>query len=94
MGVPHLVRLHRLITIYRPLIPCRTVIHILLLGTIIYQFFPTGKRVIVDGISWRFPLLGVLNAVYVSLWATHHYIIGMLPPLKIRVSPFFTPLFS
>jgi hypothetical protein len=51
-----------------------TVIHILLLGTVIYQFFPVGKRIIVDGVSWRFPLLGVLNAIYVNLWATHHYI--------------------
>lgn len=52
-------------------------IHILLLGTVIYQFFPNGKKVIIDGISWRFPLLGILNAIYVNLWATHHYIIGM-----------------
>ncbi|KAE9408591.1 hypothetical protein BT96DRAFT_849216 [Gymnopus androsaceus JB14] len=55
-----------------------TVIHILLLGTIIYQFFPTGKRVIVDGISWRFPLLGVLNAIYVNLWAHHSYIAAFI----------------
>lgn len=54
-----------------------SLIHVLLLGTIIYQFFPQGKRVIIDGISWRFPLLAVLNAVYVNLWATRHYIIGL-----------------
>ena len=57
-----------------------SLIHVLLLGTVIYQFFPQGKRVIIDGISWRFPLLAVLNAVYVNLWATQHYIIGMAPP--------------
>jgi len=51
-----------------------TVIHLLLLGTIIYQFFPQGKAVIIDGISWRFPLLGVLNAIYVNLWAHQSYI--------------------
>jgi hypothetical protein len=44
------------------------------LGTIIYQFFPGGKAVIIDGISWRFPLLGILNAIYVNLWANHRYI--------------------
>jgi hypothetical protein len=47
------------------------------LGTVVYQFFPTGKRVIIDGISWRFPLLGVLNAIYVHVWATRHYVVGM-----------------
>ena len=55
-----------------------SLIHVLLLGTIIYQFFPQGKRVIIDGISWRFPPLAVLNAIYVNLWATQHYIIGMI----------------
>lgn len=28
----------------------------------------------IDGISWRFPLLAVFNAIYVNLWASHHYI--------------------
>lgn len=51
-----------------------SLIHFLLLGTIIYQFFPSGKTVVIDGISWRFPLLGLLNAVYVTVWAHHHYI--------------------
>jgi len=55
-----------------------TVIHVLLLGTIVYQFFPQGKRVVVDGISWRFPLLGILNAAYLELWARHHYILAFV----------------
>lgn len=54
----------------------RSLIHLLLLGTIIYQFFDGGKQVIVDGIGWRLPLLAVLNAIYVNLWASHYYIIG------------------
>lgn len=54
----------------------RSLIHILLLGAIVYQFFPSGKRVIVDGISWRFPLLAILNAVYVNVWSRQHYIVG------------------
>lgn len=56
----------------------RWLIHLLLLGTIIYQWFPGGKVVIIDGISWRFPLLGVLNAIYVHLWATQHYIVAFI----------------
>ena len=56
--------------------PSRSLIHFLLLGTIIYQFTEDGHHTIIEGISWRFPLLGVLNAIYVNLWASHHYIIG------------------
>jgi hypothetical protein len=55
-----------------------SLIHLLLLGTVVYQFFPTGKRVIIDGISWRFPLLGVLNAIYVHVWATRHYVVAFI----------------
>ncbi|KAN0075444.1 hypothetical protein V8E55_011467 [Tylopilus felleus] len=51
-----------------------TLIHLLLLGTIVYQFTAAGKRVIIDGISWRFALLALLNAIYVNLWARQHYI--------------------
>ncbi|KIY43285.1 hypothetical protein FISHEDRAFT_78630 [Fistulina hepatica ATCC 64428] len=50
-----------------------SIIHLLLLGTVIYQFFPRGKEVIVDGISWRFALLGVLSSIYVNLWIHAHY---------------------
>ena len=78
MGVPYLVRLYQSACfIYSVSCASRSLIHLLLLGTVIYQFFPGGKKVIVDGISWRFPLLGVLNAIYVNVWATHHYVIGM-----------------
>lgn len=55
-----------------------SIIHLLLLGTVIYQFFPTGKTVIIDHISWRFPLLGVLNAIYVNLWGSQHYVIAFI----------------
>jgi len=59
-------------------------IHILLLGTIIYQFTPDGKRVIIDGISWRLPLLGLLNAIYVNLWASQHYVIAYIFAILVR----------
>ncbi|KAG5652474.1 hypothetical protein H0H81_004882 [Sphagnurus paluster] len=54
-----------------------SLIHILLLGTVIYQFVPSGKRVIIDAVSWRFALLAVLNAIYINLWATHHFILAL-----------------
>ncbi|CAK5281355.1 unnamed protein product [Mycena citricolor] len=55
-----------------------SLIHLLLLGTIIYQFTTAGKGVIVDGISWRFPLLVVLNSIYVNFWAKGDYIIAFV----------------
>jgi len=56
-----------------------SLIHLLLLGTIIYQFTSAhAKAVIVDGISWRFALLAILNAIFVHLWATHHYIMAFV----------------
>ncbi|KAI0656674.1 hypothetical protein C8Q70DRAFT_921106 [Cubamyces menziesii] len=55
-----------------------SLIHLLLLGTIIYQFFDGGKQVIIDGIGWRLPLLAVLNAIYVNVWARHYYVVAFI----------------
>ncbi|EMD31439.1 hypothetical protein CERSUDRAFT_119818 [Gelatoporia subvermispora B] len=68
-----------------------SLIHLLLLGTIIYQFFDRGKTVIIDGISWRFPLLALLTAVYVNFWTTHHYIIAFI--LAVLVSSTATHIY-
>jgi len=68
----------RHMSLYIKLTLCRALIHLLLLGTIIYQFFPAGKTVIIDGISWRFPLLGILNAIYVNTWSHGHYIVAFI----------------
>ncbi|KAG8964059.1 hypothetical protein FRC03_002265 [Tulasnella sp. 419] len=55
-----------------------SLIHLLLLGTIIYQFFPNGKKTIIDGVGWRLPLLAVLNIVYVNVWAKGYYIVAFI----------------
>jgi len=60
-----------------------SLIHLLLLGTIFYQFTPEGKRIIIDAISWRFAVLGVLNAVYVNLWASNHSVIAFIFALLV-----------
>ncbi|KAF8556932.1 hypothetical protein OG21DRAFT_1475780 [Imleria badia] len=60
-----------------------TLIHLLLLGTIVYQFTAPGKKVIIDGISWRFALLGALNSIYVNLWASHHYVVAFILALFV-----------
>ena len=81
MGIPHLVRFYDVLLTPSPNLPAhRSLIHLLLLGTIIYQFFEGGKQVIIDGIGWRLPLLAVLNAVYVNVWARHYYIVGTSAP--------------
>ena len=53
-------------------------IHVLLFGFIVYQFFPNGKRTIVDGLGWRFALVSVLQAVYVSVWNRGHNIVAFI----------------
>jgi hypothetical protein len=60
-----------------------SLIHLLLLGTVIYQFWDAGKTIIIDGISWRFPLLVLLNAVYVHLWAGGHFIFSFIFALLV-----------
>ncbi|KAI5116407.1 hypothetical protein M0805_006225 [Coniferiporia weirii] len=60
-----------------------SLIHLLLLGAIIYQFFPNGKRVIIDGISWRLPLLAVLNAIYVNVWTRQYYVVAFIFALLV-----------
>jgi len=60
-----------------------SLIHLLLLGTIIYQFTPEGKKVIIDGISWRFALLAILNAAYVKFWASRHYVVAFIFALLV-----------
>jgi len=63
-----------------------SLIHLLLLGYLVYQFDPTGKKTIIDGISWRFPLLLVLNSIYVHLWARHSYIIAFIFALFVSAA--------
>ncbi|KAF7315278.1 hypothetical protein MIND_00042200 [Mycena indigotica] len=55
-----------------------SLIHLLLLGTLVYQFTAAGKSVVIDGISWRFPLLVVLNSIYVNFWGKGHYVIAFI----------------
>jgi len=60
-----------------------SLIHLLLLGFLFYQFTNAGKATIIDGIGWRFPLLVVLNAVYVNVWARGHYIVAFIFALLV-----------
>lgn len=64
-----------------------SIIHFLLLGTIIYQFTSAhAKAVVIDGISWRFPVLAILNMIFVGVWAHHHYVVAFLLSLLVSSS--------
>jgi len=60
-----------------------SLVHFLLLGYLLYQFTPAGKTIIIDGIGWRFPLLAILNTVYVNVWARGHYVIAFFLALLV-----------
>jgi len=55
-----------------------TVINALFLGFIIFQFFPQGYDLTVEHIGWRFAIVGVLNAVYVHLYAQNQQIPALI----------------
>jgi hypothetical protein len=55
------------------------IILILLLGTVIYQFAsPRGETVVVDGISWGFPLIVTVSTIFLAAWANHHYTLAFV----------------
>ncbi|WWC65292.1 uncharacterized protein I303_107909 [Kwoniella dejecticola CBS 10117] len=63
-----------------------SLIHLLLLGTIIFQFTSRGKSIIVDSISWRFALLGIFNSVYIFFWSRHWYILAFVLSLLVSAT--------
>jgi hypothetical protein len=63
-----------------------SLIHLLLLGTMFFQFTERGKEIIVDSIGWRFALLGVFNTVYIFFWSRHWYILAFVLSLYVDSS--------
>lgn len=64
-----------------------SIIHFLLLGTVIYQFTSAhAKAVVIDGISWRFSVLAVLNAAFVAVWAHQQFIAAFILSLLVSAS--------
>ncbi|MBW0511855.1 hypothetical protein O181_051570 [Austropuccinia psidii MF-1] len=55
-----------------------TVINLLFLGFVIFQFFEAGTRAIIDVVGWRFVAIGVLQSIWIHLFAGHHYIIAFI----------------
>ncbi|GAA6012187.1 hypothetical protein JCM10207_002752 [Rhodosporidiobolus poonsookiae] len=54
-----------------------TAIDLLLLGYVIYQFVDDSHDS-VHGVGWRFPLVGILNAIFVHTFVTGHFIVAFI----------------
>jgi len=63
-----------------------SLIHLLLLGTMIYQFTERGKAIVVDSIGWRFVILGLFNSVYVFFLTRHWYILAFVLSLLVSAT--------
>ncbi|KAI6125037.1 hypothetical protein EDD16DRAFT_1559480 [Pisolithus croceorrhizus] len=59
-------------------------IHMLILGTCIYQFSGRGKEVIIERIGWKLPLLDFLNAMYIYSWTIQEYRYENLANIQAR----------
>ncbi|CED82685.1 mRNA cleavage and polyadenylation factor IA/II complex, subunit CLP1 [Phaffia rhodozyma] len=54
------------------------VIHILLIGYTVVQFFPRAQSLVVDSIRWRFVSVGVISAAYLYFQIRKWYILAFL----------------
>ncbi|CAG8491665.1 5769_t:CDS:10 [Acaulospora morrowiae] len=58
-------------------------IHLLLLGFIIYQFFPKADGVVTDGIHWHFLFIALLISLSQSLYESDYLIISWIVTLLV-----------
>jgi len=63
-----------------------SLIHLCLLGTVVYQFTDKGKAIIIDGLGWRLPILALLNAVYTYVWGRNHYVVAFILSLLVSAA--------
>ncbi|KAM0749644.1 hypothetical protein T439DRAFT_326525 [Meredithblackwellia eburnea MCA 4105] len=59
-----------------------TIIDLLLLGYVIYQFFDISHHA-THGVGWRFALVAVLNAIFLHVFVTGHYIVAFIFALLV-----------
>ncbi|KAL9935877.1 hypothetical protein V8E36_005454 [Tilletia maclaganii] len=48
------------------------IIHVLLLGALVYQVFPSGYSAVIETIGWRLPVLALLTSIYSGFAAAQH----------------------
>jgi hypothetical protein len=54
------------------------VIHFLLAGFVIYQFFSQATETVVDGISWHFVFISIWNTIWLALTQKDHPILAWI----------------
>ncbi|KAI8054928.1 uncharacterized protein B0P05DRAFT_560800 [Gilbertella persicaria] len=55
-----------------------TLIHVLLGGFVIYQWFEPAHEAAIHGVGWHFVLSVLLNAIWLTLLKQGHFIIGLI----------------
>lgn len=77
---------------------CSYIIHVLFIWTLVYQFFSKGKQIIIGEISWRLPLLFIINILYIIFWGIRFYIfafiLAVLSGLLTTVSYLLRPILA
>ncbi|KAL7414748.1 hypothetical protein BDY24DRAFT_406516 [Mrakia frigida] len=63
-----------------------SLIHLLLLGFVVYQFTETGKTLIIDKIEWRFALLGLLTTIYTWLGVRQYHILAFVASILVSAA--------
>ncbi|CAI2172168.1 10552_t:CDS:2 [Funneliformis geosporum] len=53
-------------------------IHFLLGGFVIYQFFSSNQELVEDGIHWHFVGISLLNTLWLALWQGDHLILAWI----------------
>jgi len=63
-----------------------SLIDLLLLGTVIFQFFDAGYEPVIEGVGWRFAIIGILNGVWSTLFHRGHYVVGFVFTLLLALA--------
>lgn len=62
-----------------------TLINLLTLGLVIYQFFEDGYEPVVEGIGWRFAGVAILNALFAGAFSRGHSIVAFVIAIFLAV---------
>lgn len=63
-----------------------SLIHLLLLFLMFYQFTERGQKAFVDTVQWRFALLSLINGAFVFFWYKHWYITAFVLSLLVSAT--------
>jgi len=63
-----------------------SLIDLLLLGTVIIQFFDVGHEAVVEGLGFNFAIIGLLNSAWVWFFHHNHHIIGFIVVILLTLA--------